>query len=138
MTIQQSGLEQLLGESRKRGYVRRAELEAALQRTTSAAQPATRDAGGTHASLPENDNDEISRLRSKSWMTWIRPFELFLAHDVDIVDDDEEAARAQEDEDIESSIHTMETESAPLVDLPDESEVERRASAPCAGSREGR
>src|SRR5579859_4792235 len=123
MTIQQSGLEQLLGESRKRGYVRRAELEAALQRTTPVAQTPTRDAGRTHASSPENKNDEDLAPEIEELDDLDQAIELFLAHDVDIVDDDEEAARVQEYEEIESSIHAMETESAPLVDLPDESEV---------------
>jgi RNA polymerase primary sigma factor len=121
MTIQQSGLEQLLGESRKRGYVRRAELEAALQRTTPVAPAPARDVDNTRASSPEEDVDLAPEIEELDDLD--QAIELFLAHDVDIVDDDEDAARAQEDEDIESSIHAMETESAPLVDLPDESEV---------------
>ena len=44
MTTNQRELEQLLGESRKRGYVRRAELEAALRH---AGRQPTRNAGGT-------------------------------------------------------------------------------------------
>src|SRR5579859_5463106 len=121
MTIQQSGLEQLLGEARKRGYVRRAELEAALQRSGPVAPPPARDAGGTRTSSVEDDDDLAPEIEELDDLD--QAIELFLAHDVDIVDDDEEAARVQEYEEIESSIHAMETESAPLVDLPDESEV---------------
>ncbi|HZC06195.1 MAG TPA: sigma-70 family RNA polymerase sigma factor [Ktedonobacterales bacterium] len=115
----QRELEQLLGESRKRGYVRRAELEAALRH--AGRQPA-RDAGGTRAT-PPSDHDDNATPQIEELNDLDSAIELFLANDVDIVDDDEEAARVQEDEDIESSIHAMETESAPLVDLPDESEV---------------
>jgi RNA polymerase primary sigma factor len=49
--------------------------------------------------------------------------EQLLAADVDIVDDEEEERHVREDEVIESSIHAMETDSAPLVDLPDEAEA---------------
>src|SRR5262249_29428919 len=49
--------------------------------------------------------------------------EQLLAADVDIVDDDDEEARVQEDEAIESGLHAMETDSVPLVDLPDETEA---------------
>ena len=119
MTTNQRELEQLLGESRKRGYVRRAELEAALRH---AGQPVAERAGGTRTSLQSTSDDnatpQIEELNDLD-----SAIELFLANDVDIVDDDEEATRVQEDEEIESSIHAMETESAPLVDLPDESEV---------------
>ena len=124
MTTNQRELEQLLGESRKRGYVRRAELEAALRQAgrPSAAGDAGRDAGGTRVTSQRDDADsatpQIEELNDLD-----SAIELFLANDVDIVDDDDEVARVQEDEEIESSIHAMETESAPLVDLPDESEV---------------
>jgi RNA polymerase primary sigma factor len=119
MKTNQRELEQLLGESRKRGYVRRAELEAALRQ---AGRHQAGRAGSTRTSLQRKSDDngapqieELHDLKSA--------IELFLANDVDIVDDEEEATRVQEDEEIESSIHTMETGSAPLVDLPDESEV---------------
>ncbi len=115
----QRELEQLLGESRKRGYVRRAELEAALRH--AGRQPA-RDAGGTRTPS-SRDRDDNATPQIEELNDLDSAIELFLANDVDIVDDDDEAARVQEDEDIESSIHAMETESAPLVDLPDESEV---------------
>ncbi|HET9110059.1 MAG TPA: sigma-70 family RNA polymerase sigma factor [Ktedonobacterales bacterium] len=115
----QRELEQLLGESRKRGYVRRAELEAALRH---AGRQLVRDAGGTRTP-PSRDRDDNATPQIEELNDLDSAIELFLANDVDIVDDDDEAARVQEDEDIESSIHAMETESAPLVDLPDESEV---------------
>ncbi len=119
MTTNQRELEQLLGESRKRGYVRRAELEAALRH---AGQPPTESAGGTRPP-PQRDGDDNATPQIEELNDLDSAIELFLANDVDIVDDDEEATRVQEDEEIESSIHAMETESAPLVDLPDESEV---------------
>jgi RNA polymerase primary sigma factor len=120
MTTNQRELEQLLGESRKRGYVRRADLEAALR---SAGQPQARRAGGTRGGAPRSDRDANVTPQIEELHDLDSAIELFLANDVDIVDDDEEVARVQEDEEIESSIHAMETESAPLVDLPDESEV---------------
>ena len=136
MTTNQRELEQLLGESRKRGYVRRAELEAALRSALpsaprsagrdagrSAGRPQTRRAGGTRGQTPPSDRDANVTPQIEELHDLDAAIELFLANDVDIVDDDEEAARVQEDEEIESSIHAMETESAPLVDLPDESEV---------------
>ena len=119
MTTNQRELEQLLGESRKRGYVRRAELEAALRH---AGQPVAGRAGGTRTSL-QSASDDNATPQIEELNDLDSAIELFLANDVDIVDDDEEATRVQEDEEIESSIHAMETESAPLVDLPDESEV---------------
>lgn len=119
MTTNQRELEQLLGESRKRGYVRRAELEAALRQ---AGRQLAGSAGGTRTSL-QSDSDNNATPQIEELKDLDSAIELFLANDVDIVDDDEEAARVQEDEEIESSIHAMETESAPLVDLPDESEV---------------
>ncbi len=119
MTTNQRGLEQLLGESRKRGFVRRAELEAALR---YAGPRPTGRAGGTRTS-PQRDGDNNATPQIEELNDLDSAIELFLANDVDIVDDDEEAARVQEDEEIESSIHAMETETAPLVDLPDETEV---------------
>jgi RNA polymerase primary sigma factor len=120
MTTNQRELEQLLGESRKRGYVRRADLEAALR---SAGPPQARRAGGTRGGASRSDRDANATPQIEELHDLDSAIELFLANDVDIVDDDEEVARVQEDEEIESSIHAMETESAPLVDLPDESEV---------------
>jgi RNA polymerase primary sigma factor len=119
MTTNLRELEQLLGESRKRGYVRRAELEAALR------QAGRRQAGrvGGTRTPPQRKSDDSATPRIEELHDLDSAIELFLANDVDIVDDDDEAARVREDAEIESSIHAMETESAPLVDLPDESEV---------------
>src|SRR5258708_2510103 len=106
-------LERLIEEGRKRGYVRRAELEAALRKmaeTPSAPLPPSDASDGTDSVAPEIE--ELSDLDAA--------VEQLLAADVDIVDDEEEEARAQEDEAIESGLHAMETDSAPLVDLPDE------------------
>jgi len=109
-------LDQLLDVSRQRGYVRRTELEAALQQSM---QSAARDARSTRSQDQSDDVDpnipEIEELDDLD-----SAIEQFLAADVDIVDDADEEARVQEDEDIESTIHAMETDSAPLVDLPDE------------------
>ncbi|HEY8326654.1 MAG TPA: hypothetical protein VIG77_19345, partial [Ktedonobacterales bacterium] len=102
MTTNQRELEQLLGESRKRGYVRRADLEAALR---SAGQPQARRAGGTRDGAPRSDRDANVTPQIEELHDLDSAIELFLANDVDIVDDDEEVARVQEDEEIESSIH---------------------------------
>ena len=128
MMTNQRELEQLLGESRKRGYVRRAELEAALRSAErsagqTAGRPQARRAGGTRGGASRSDRDANATPQIEELHDLDSAIELFLANDVDIVDDDEEVARVQEDEEIESSIQAMETESAPLVDLPDESEV---------------
>ena len=132
MMTNQRELEQLLGESRKRGYVRRAELEAALRSAgrsagrsvgQTAGRPQARRAGGTRGGASRSDRDANATPQIEELHDLDSAIELFLANDVDIVDDDEEVARVQEDEEIESSIQAMETESAPLVDLPDESEV---------------
>ncbi|MEO7002374.1 MAG: sigma-70 family RNA polymerase sigma factor [Ktedonobacterales bacterium] len=109
-------LDQLLDVSRKRGYVRRTELEAALQQSM---QHSAGDARSTRSHDQSDGGDpdvpEIEELDDLD-----SAIEHFLAADVDIVDDADEEARVQEDEDIESTIHAMETDSAPLVDLPDE------------------
>ncbi len=103
-------LDRLIEEGRKRGYVRRAELESVLRRSTaSSAQP--RVAARTRRGEAEAETEESSDLDAA--------VEQLLAADVDIVDDEEEEARVQEDEEIESGIHAMETDSVPLVDLPD-------------------
>ncbi|HEX6121619.1 MAG TPA: sigma-70 family RNA polymerase sigma factor [Ktedonobacterales bacterium] len=128
MMTNQHELEQLLGESRKRGYVRRADLEAALRSAPrsagqTAGRPQARRAGGTRGGASRSDRDANATPQIEELHDLDSAIELFLANDVDIVDDDEEVARVQEDEEIESSVQAMETESAPLVDLPDESEV---------------
>src|SRR5262249_57883977 len=46
-----------------------------------------------------------------------------LAGDGAMVEEDEEEARGQEDEAIKRGLHAMETDSVPLVDLPDETEA---------------
>ncbi|HEX6542678.1 MAG TPA: sigma-70 family RNA polymerase sigma factor [Ktedonobacterales bacterium] len=107
-------LDKIMEEGRKRGYVRRADLEAAVRRTTTAQQNAAPADQRDHATTSATPGEEPVNLDSA--------IDQLLADDVDIIDDDEEAS-VQEDEAIESSIHSMETDSAPLVDLPDESEA---------------
>ncbi|HET8905923.1 MAG TPA: sigma-70 family RNA polymerase sigma factor [Ktedonobacterales bacterium] len=107
----------ILEEGRKRGYVRRADLEAAVRRMGSVQpgdvpaeksdHPGSADARMSPGDGPVDLDTAIDRL---------------LADDVDVIDDDEEA-RVKEDEAIESSIQAMETDSAPLIDMPDESEA---------------
>lgn len=106
--------DEIFNEGRKRGYVRRADLEAAVrhQATVQRGVAPDKQHGRTNTSAPSGEahldiETAIDRL---------------LADDVDIIDDDEEAS-VQEDEAIESSIKAMETDSAPLVDMPDESEA---------------
>ncbi len=129
--------EQLLEEGRRTGYVRRSDLERVLLRSGSPAQPAGPQAKGAarktsptppdvadeHRTLdlmPESDSESDEPELDLDADSAV---EQLLAEDVDIVDDEEEEARVQEDEVIESNIHAMETDSAPLVDLPDESEA---------------
>ncbi len=114
-TTNTTDLDRLIEEGRRRGYIRRAELEAVLQRmpqASTARQSKPRSAGNDDTTT---EIEELSDLDAA--------VEQLLAEDVDIVDDDEEEARVQEDEVIESGIHAMETDSAPLVDLPDEAEA---------------
>src|SRR5215467_15846754 len=117
-TTDSENLEKIMDEGRKRGYVRRADLEAALHRSTGTAS-STRQLTQHLADHPETpeapEQEELEGLDEA--------VELLLAADVDIVDDEEEEARVQEDEAIESSIQAMETDSAPLIDLPDEAEA---------------
>ncbi len=111
-------LEKIMDEGRKRGYVRRADLEAALHRSTGKAS-STRQLTQQLDDQPEtpepSEQEELEDLDDA--------VEQLLAADVDIVDDEEEEARVREDEAIESSIQAMETDSAPLIDLPDEAEA---------------
>ncbi len=111
-------LEKIMDEGRKRGYVRRADLEAALHRSTGKAS-STRQLTQHLDDQPEtpepSEQEELEDLDDA--------VEQLLAADVDIVDDEEEEARVREDEAIESSIQAMETDSAPLIDLPDEAEA---------------
>ncbi len=106
-------LEQLLEEGRKRGYIRRAELEAAFRKLAPAGTTPAAPSGAE-----SSDSPEIAELHDLDTAV-----EQLLAEDVDIVDDQEEEDRVQEDEEIGSNIHAMETDSVPLVDLPDESEA---------------
>jgi RNA polymerase primary sigma factor len=108
-------LERLFEEGRNRGYIRRADLEAIFRKpaeTSATGQAPQRD---VKAGDVEPEIEELTDLDAA--------VEQLLAADVDIVDDEEEEARAQEDEVIESGLHAMETDSAPIVDLPDEAVV---------------
>src|SRR5260370_5151916 len=110
-----SDVDRLIEEGRKRGYVRRAELESVLQRMPKAT-------GEVRTDTPQaNKTDSVPEIEELSDLD--AAVEQLLAADVDIVDDEEEEARVQEDEEIESGIHAMETDSAPLVDLPDVAEA---------------
>ena len=109
-------LDRLIEEGRRRGYIRRAELEAVLQRS-----PKVGDAPAPRA--PADDDPQGSAPEIEELSDLDAAVEQLLAADVDIVDDDEEEARVAEDEAIESGIHAMETDSTPLVDLPDEAEA---------------
>jgi RNA polymerase primary sigma factor len=115
-------LDRLLEEGRKRGYVKRAELEAVFRKLAPDGQvppqvAARADAGETTAPTNEQapDIEELNDLDAA--------VEQLLAADVDIVDDDEDEVRAQEDEEIGRDIHAMETDSAPLIDMPDIADV---------------
>src|SRR5215469_9356622 len=107
-SINNPDLDRLIEEGRKRGYVRRAELEAALQRMpkVSEAAPMSTHQPGDDESAPAIE--ELTDLDAA--------VEQLLAADVDIVDDEEEEAQVRDDEAIESGIHAMETDSLPLVD----------------------
>ena len=109
-------LDRLIEEGRRRGDRRRAELEAVLQRS-----PKVGDAPAPRA--PADDDPQGSAPEIEELSDLDAAVEQLLAADVDIVDDDEEEARVAEDEAIESGIHAMETDSTPLVDLPDEAEA---------------
>ncbi|MGZ3584881.1 MAG: sigma-70 family RNA polymerase sigma factor [Ktedonobacterales bacterium] len=115
-------LDRLIEEGRKRGYIRRAELEAVLRKAPTVS--ATSAPAKPHTSRDDHDHGaESSAPEIEELSDLDAAVEQLLAADVDIVDDEEDEARAQEDEEIESGIHAMETDSAPLVDLPDEAEA---------------
>ena len=107
----------ILEQGRKRGYVRRADLEAAI-RHQAAAQPDV-DSGEQRN---DHDDRESGASSDNSPLDLDSAIEQLLAEDVDIIEDDEEA-RVQEDEAIESSIKAMETDSTPVTDMPDESDA---------------
>src|SRR5215469_4414114 len=121
-TTNNQDIARLIEEGRKRGYIRRAELEAALRRSPSdaagAQQMHLRDHIPNEELEEENVAPEIEELSDLD-----AAVEQLLAADVDIVDDEEEEAQVRDDEAIESGIHAMETDSLPLVDLPDEADV---------------
>jgi RNA polymerase primary sigma factor len=119
-STQANALDQLMVEGRKRGYIRRADLEAALR--------ATSGQGAPHRSTPremdaraKNEEGQMPEIEELSDLD--AAVEQLLAADVDIVDDEEEEARVREDEAIENGLHAMETDSAPLVDMPDEADA---------------
>ena len=108
-------LEQVLEEGKRRGYVRRADLEAAIRRDRSQGahtlSPDVSDAedADTLASpdTEHNEQDEADEYEAA--------VELLLDADVDIIDSDDEVARVEEDEMIENNIRALETEDAPTV-----------------------
>jgi len=121
-STQANALDQLMVEGRKRGYIRRADLEAALR--------ATGGQGTPHRSTPREMDARANAKNEEGQMPEIEELsdldaavEQLLAADVDIVDDEEEEARVREDEAIENGLHAMETDSAPLVDMPDEADA---------------
>jgi RNA polymerase primary sigma factor len=129
---ERAALERLLEEGRRRGYVKRAELEAVFRRLNAEAPSAERTAPATG----EVHTPEIEELNDLD-----AAVDQLLAADVDIVDDDEEEARVQEDEEIEHDVRSMETDSAPLMDLPDPGESTsarlRRAQAAANAAERG-
>jgi RNA polymerase primary sigma factor len=120
-TTDTNELTRVLDEARKRGYIRRAELEAALRNAPAESGAAQATAGGDTLHNDTDDDEESPQITELHDLD--ATVEQLLAEDVDIVDDEEEESRVQEDETIESDIHAMETDSAPLVDLPDEAEA---------------
>src|SRR5262245_40360193 len=107
-------LEQILEEGKRRGYVRRADLEAAVRRDRShGAQALSPDTADTEAADeftspdPQDETDEYEAA-----------VEQLLDADVDIIDSDEEVARVEEDEMIENNIRALETEDVPAVETP--------------------
>src|SRR5271166_2264566 len=124
-TTNNQDIARLIEEGRKRGYIRRAELEAALRKTP--AEPS----GSSHSlalnDLHDHESEEVEEENVAPEIEELSDLdaavEQLLAADVDIVDDEEEEAHVREDEAIERGIHAMETDSMPLVDLPDEADV---------------
>jgi RNA polymerase primary sigma factor len=105
-------LEQVLEEGKRRGYVRRADLQAAVRHDRSR---------GAHALSPDATNTEdadtlaIANEQDEA-DEYEAAVELLLDADVDIIDSDDEVARVEEDEMIENNIRALETEDAPAVD----------------------
>jgi RNA polymerase primary sigma factor len=105
-------LEEVLEEGKRRGYVRRAELEAAVRRNRSqgahALSPDASDTEDADTLAKANEQDETDEYEAA--------VEQLLDADVDIIDSDDEVARVEEDEMIENNIRALETEDAPAVD----------------------
>jgi RNA polymerase primary sigma factor len=121
-------LDRLIEEGRKRGYIKRAELEAIFRKLAPdgqvpaqvAARAETRDTSdGNVSTAATSDAISDATPEAEEGTDLDAAVEQLLAADVDIVDDDEDEARAQEDEEIGRDIHAMETDSAPLIDMPD-------------------
>jgi RNA polymerase primary sigma factor len=110
---ERAALNRLLEEGRRRGFVKRAELEAIFRRLNAEA-PATVAGAATGGDGHTPEIEELNDLDAA--------VDQLLAADVDIVDDDEEEARVQEDEAIVHDVRSLETDSAPLLDLPDPAE----------------
>jgi RNA polymerase primary sigma factor len=108
-------LEQVVEEGKRRGYVRRADLEAAVRRDRSrgahALSPDASDPGDADTlASPDTEHDEQDEADE-----YEAAVELLLDADVDIIDSDDEVARVEEDEMIENNIRALETEDAPTV-----------------------
>jgi RNA polymerase primary sigma factor len=122
-TTENQDLARLIEEGRKRGYIRRAELEAALRKMPAGASSSNPLLFHNELEAQEEQEEENVAPEIEELSDLDAAVEQLLAADVDIVDDEEEEAQVREDEAIESGIHAMETDSIPLVDLPDEADV---------------
>ena len=87
--------DEIFNEGRKRGYVRRADLEAAVRHQATAQRAVVPNKKHDHADTSETSGEAPLDLETA--------IDRLLADDVDIIDDEEEAS-VQEDEAIESSI----------------------------------
>ncbi len=101
-------LKSLLEQGHQRGYVRRAELEAALNQTTPY-DPQARTNG------PEQPETPRARNTAEGLHEAV---EHLLAEDIEIVDDEEEERHAQEDVALEHELEALEGGSESLYDLP--------------------
>ena len=124
-TTNNQDIARLIEEGRKRGYIRRAELEAALRKTPAEPSGSSHSLAlnDLHDHEPEEQEEENVAPEIEELSDLDAAVEQLLAADVDIVDDEEEEAQVRDDEAIESGIHAMETDSLPLIDLPDEADV---------------
>jgi RNA polymerase primary sigma factor len=132
---ERAALDRLFEEGRRRGFVKRAELEAIFRRMNAETAPVQRPTP-TAGTTGDERTPEIAELYDLD-----AAVDQLLAADVDIVDDDEEEARVQEDEEIERDVRSMETESTPLMELPDPGESTsarlRRAQAAASAAERG-